>query len=287
MELIASIEKMQSRAEQWRREGKRIGVVPTMGYLHSGHESLMQQARGLSDVLITTLFVNPTQFAPGEDFDRYPRDLKHDKEIAAGAGTDVLFAPDTHEMYPQSFGTYVLVEGVSAILEGEFRPTHFRGVTTVVMKLFHLTKPHVAVFGQKDAQQVFIIKKMVRDLDFDCSIVVAPIVREPDGLAVSSRNIYLSPKARKNATCLYRALAHAKDRIKSGERSAGMLRGELEQIILKAEPSQIDYIAFVQPETFKELERFESTSVLVLLAVRFGPTRLIDNTLIQLEGGKD
>lgn len=287
MELITSIDVMQTKSELLRTEGKKIGVVPTMGYLHDGHISLMKKACELSDVLVTTLFVNPTQFGPGEDFERYPRDLERDKAIAAGAGTDILFSPETRAMYPEGYETYVQVEGVSTILEGKFRPIHFRGVTTIVAKLFHVTKPHVAVFGQKDAQQAFIIRKMVRDLNFDVSIVVAPIVREPDGLAVSSRNIYLNPEDRKNATSLYRALVHAEERIKSGERSLGKLRKELEDILLQSEPTQIDYVAFVQPETFQEIDRLESSSVFVLMAAKFGSTRLIDNELIQLERNRN
>ncbi len=280
MEIISSVLELQRRSEQMRREGKRIAVVPTMGYLHAGHGSLMKLARAEADVLITTIFVNPTQFGPGEDFECYPRDIDRDKKLAAEAGTDILFTPSAGEMYPEGFQTFVEMEEVFSVLEGKFRPTHFRGVATVVAKLFNITKPHVAVFGQKDAQQAFIIQRMVRDLNFDLRVVVAPIAREPDGLAMSSRNVYLSADERRRATSLFQSLQHARQRILEGAVDVNTLRIEMEQIIRNAQPSGIDYIAFVNPENFRELNDLAGSSVCVLLAVRFEKTRLIDNMLV-------
>lgn len=274
---------MQAWSEQTRMSGKRIGVVPTMGYLHAGHTSLMERTRRQSDAVITTVFVNPTQFGPGEDYERYPRDFEHDRALAARAGTDVLFVPDVREMYPEGYATYVEVEQVSRMLEGKFRPTHFRGVTTVVLKLLHITKPHLAVFGQKDAQQAFIVRKMVRELNLDVAIDVAPIVREPDGLAMSSRNVYLSPSERARATVLFRSLQLAEQRIQAGERSVESVRTAMLNLIASGNPTQVDYVAFVRPETFQEIHEIEPPAVLALLAVRFGSTRLIDNMLINVQ----
>ncbi len=280
MQIIKTVNEMQGMSERVRLSGKRVGVVPTMGYLHTGHASLIENARELADVVITTVFVNPPQFGPGEDFGRYPRDFERDHSLAAQAGSDIIFYPDVREMYPEAYGTYVEVEGVSKILEGRSRPTHFRGVTTVVIKLLNITKPHVAVFGQKDAQQAFIVQKMVRELNLDVQVVVAPIVREPDGLAMSSRNVYLNETERKNARVLCKSLLHAQTRIRGGERSATALRSEIESMIAGVNPTQIDYVAFVRPDHFQETDRIEPPSVLVLLAVRFGSTRLIDNMLM-------
>ena len=270
---------MRSISEDERRRGKRIGLVPTMGYLHAGHLSLMRAARERSDYLIATLFVNPMQFGPNEDFARYPRDMQRDTELASTAGVDVLFAPESKAMYPDGFKTIVEIPDVSSILEGKFRPTHFRGVTTVVMKLFNSTKPHLAVFGQKDAQQAFLIKKMVTDLNLDLEVYVAPTVREGDGLALSSRNTYLTPDERVRATSLYRSLTFAGQRIESGERKVETIRNGMTSILEQAHPTQIDYIAFVRPEDFSVIDVISPPSVLVLLAVRFGSTRLIDNMI--------
>lgn len=282
MQIVKTIGEMQETAKRFRRDGKILAVVPTMGYLHRGHASLIECARSRADVVITTIFVNPAQFAPNEDFNRYPRDFDHDKIIAVAAGTDIIFFPDAAEMYPKEFKSYVEVEGASRILEGAFRPILFRGVTTVVAKLFHITKPHIAVFGQKDAQQAFIIRKMVDELNFDIDIILAPIVREEDGLALSSRNIYLNETERKNALVLYRSLQHAAKRIQDGEHDAAVIRVEMENLIQSGNPSQIDYIAFVNPEYFAEVENIEQPEVLAALAVRFGATRLIDNIRIQV-----
>jgi pantoate--beta-alanine ligase len=207
---------MQRTSDALRREGKRIGVVPTMGYLHEGHLSLMHIAKQQSDVLITTIFVNPAQFGPGEDFSQYPRDLKRDTQLAESAGTDILFTPDEKDMYPNGYHSFVIVERVTEVLEGKFRPTHFRGVATVVVKLFNITRPHVAVFGQKDAQQAAVVKQLVNDLNVGVEIVVAPTVREPDGLALSSRNVYLSADERRQSLALSRSLQLARQLVLNG-----------------------------------------------------------------------
>jgi len=282
MKLIRSILEMQAESDRLRREGNKIGVVPTMGYLHDGHASLIRKAKQLTDVVITTLFVNPTQFGPGEDFQRYPRDFERDKTIASSAGADIIFNPEVSEMYPAHYKTYIEVEKVSKILEGKFRPTHFRGVTTIVSKLFLATKPHVAVFGQKDAQQAFIIRQMARDLNFDVEIVVAPIVREHDGLAMSSRNVYLKPAQRSKVSALYESLRYAEIRVNEGERSVEKLRKEMTKIIRRSNPTRIDYIAFVEQNSFSEVKIIKPPGVLIALAVKFGSTRLLDNISVTI-----
>ncbi|MEN3038340.1 MAG: pantoate--beta-alanine ligase [Candidatus Kryptonium sp.] len=283
MRIITKVKEMQKVADELRREGKIIGVVPTMGYLHEGHLSLIRIAKERSDVVITTIFVNPLQFAPHEDYDRYPRDFERDVKLAQSAGCDIIFHPSVEEMYPGNFLTYVEVEKLSEVLEGEFRPTHFRGVTTVVAKLFNITKPHIAVFGQKDAQQALIIKQMVRDLNFDIDIIVAPIVREPDGLAMSSRNVYLSETERKEATVLYESLKLAEDLAASGERNPKVIISKMEELIKSKPSAKIDYVAIVKPDTLEEVENLsEGNEYLVALAVRIGTTRLIDNTIVKI-----
>ena len=282
VQILKTIREMQEVSEKFRCEAKKIAVVPTMGYLHNGHTSLIERASSLADIVITTIFVNPTQFGPNEDFTRYPRDFEHDKVVAHTAGSDIIFYPDAEEIYPTGFSSIVEVEGASNILEGAFRPKHFKGVTTIVVKLLNITKPHIAVFGQKDAQQAFLIRKMVRDLNFDVDIIIAPIVREADGLAMSSRNMYLNETERKNALVLFRSLQHAAERIRQGERSIALLRKEMLNIIQSGAPTQIDYIAFVNPTTFSETEHLNQLEILVALAVRFGTTRLIDNSLIPI-----
>ncbi len=281
MRIISSVGEMQRVAEELRLQGKRIGVVPTMGYLHEGHLSLIKVAREKSDVVVVTIFVNPTQFAPNEDFERYPRDFDRDRRLAERAGCDILFAPETGDMYPEEFLTCVEVERLSSILEGKFRPTHFRGVTTVVAKIFNITKPHVAVFGQKDAQQATIITRMVRDLDFDTEIIIAPIVRESDGLAMSSRNVYLTPEERKDALVLKRALELAEKVVQDGERDVKKIIQRLEALITSRKSARLDYIAIVDKDSLNDFVTLEKgRPVLVALAVRIGKTRLIDNSVI-------
>lgn len=284
MEIVRSVATMQEQAEQLRLAGKRVCVVPTMGALHEGHASLIKLARHNSDVVITTLFVNPAQFGPQEDYTKYPRDFARDEEKAREAGTDLLFSPEAGEMYPEHFLTYVETDGVSKVLEGKFRPTHFRGVTTVVAKLFNITKPHCACFGQKDAQQVFVIRRMIRDLNMDVEMIVGPIVRESDGLAKSSRNIYLSAAERQSAVALSRSLGRAAELIAEGERDSVLVRDAMHEILNQAAPAQTDYVAIIDPETFREVETVIPPTVLVALAVRFGTTRLIDNILVPVQG---
>ncbi len=283
MRVITKVKEMQKVADELRKEGKIIGVVPTMGYLHEGHLSLIRIAKEKSDVVITTIFVNPLQFAPHEDYDKYPRDFERDVGLAQSAGCDIIFHPSVEEMYPENFLTYVEVEKLTKVLEGEFRPTHFRGVTTVVAKLFNITKPHIAVFGQKDAQQALIIKQMVRDLNFDIEIIVAPIVRESDGLAMSSRNVYLSESERKDATVLYQSLKLAEKLIEEGERKPDVVISKMEELIKSKPTAKIDYIEIVDPNTLEKVEKLEEgKEYLIALAVRIGSTRLIDNTLVKI-----
>ena len=278
MKTINSIAEMQSLADELRSGGKRIGLVPTMGYLHEGHMSLVDEAKKRSDVVVMSIYVNPTQFAQGEDLSTYPRDLARDERMAEARGVDVVFVPSDKEMYPEEQLAFVEVDKAARILEGEFRPTHFRGVATVVAKLFNIVKPHTAVFGQKDAQQAFIINKMVKDLNFDVRIAIAPIVREPDGLALSSRNVYLSETERREATVLYRSLKLAESMAGRGEKDPARIRSEMLKLITTESEGKIDYISFVNPDSFERVEEAGSLRrILALLAVRFGKTRLIDN----------
>jgi pantoate--beta-alanine ligase len=258
-----------------------VGFVPTMGYLHAGHISLVEAARRENSVVAVSIFVNPTQFGPNEDFTRYPRDTDRDLAMLQEAGVDWVFMPTVEEIYPQGFSTYVEVREVTARLEGEMRPGHFLGVATVVAKLFNVVQPTRAYFGQKDAQQVAVIRKMVADLTFPLQIVVGAIVREPDGLAMSSRNIYLNPEERKAARCLYHALSAAKALWDAGERHGTQLR-EAMQNVLSAEPlARPDYVSVADPLTLQELDDSgDAKEALASLAVRVGKTRLIDNFLL-------
>lgn len=281
--LIQDIHEMQERANRERGEGKRVSVVPTMGFLHDGHLSLMREARRLSDVLITTVFVNPTQFGPSEDFDKYPRDLARDVSLASSAGADVVFAPTLQAIYPDGYRTYVDVTHLDSLLEGRSRPGHFRGVATVVTKLFNITKPHVAVLGQKDAQQVVVIKRMVQDLNMDVQIVVQPTVREKDGLAMSSRNAYLNPDQRREAAVLFQSLMRAEEMLRRGARTAGEVTEEMRRLIAGGSSGVVDYISVADGSSLEELTTLNGhRDILVSLAVRFGATRLIDNTHVTL-----
>jgi pantoate--beta-alanine ligase len=275
--------QMQSFAETQRRTGKRIAVVPTMGALHEGHLSLIRIARQRADLVIATIFVNPTQFGPEEDFHRYPRDLDRDSGLCAGAGADVIFAPETSGMYPDGYRTFVTVEGLTGVLEGAVRPGHFRGVTTVVTKLLAITKPDVAVFGQKDAQQLVVIKRLVRDLNFDVTIVAGPIVREHDGLAMSSRNVYLAPSQRAEAPILFRALQRGQSMIREGERNSATIREAMTSMISAGSSGTVDYVSLADAETLEEKQVLTAgDDVLLSLAVRFGGSRLIDNQPIRV-----
>jgi len=271
---------MQRTALELRRSGRRIGVVPTMGYLHEGHLSLVAIARQRADVVVLTLFVNPAQFGPKEDLSRYPRDFERDRKSCEEAGVDMLFAPETPAMYAPDASVMVVEDRLSRGLCGVSRPTHFRGVVTVVSKLFNLCQPDVAVFGEKDAQQVRVIRRLVRDLDFPVEIVSGPTVREPDGLAMSSRNVLLSPDERKQALCLRRALDRAEELHRSGERDAAKVRAAIAGIIAAAPSATLDYIEIVDDETLEPVARTDRPA-LVALAVKFSKTRLIDNTVLK------
>ena len=267
------------RKVRWSRPEKKWGLIPTMGYLHEGHLSLVRRAREENEYVAVSIFVNPTQFAPTEDLASYPRDLAGDLEQLESAGVDVVFNPDEAEIYPPGFQTLVNVSELTKPLEGASRPTHFEGVTTIVAKLFNIVQPHRAYFGQKDAQQAIIVQRMVADLHFNLQIVVCPIVREPDGLAMSSRNARLTPPQRAAAPILYRALAEARDAVAMGERDASALRARMVAKI-SAEPlAHLDYVSIADPRTLEELDVIGS-HVLFSGAVFFGDVRLIDNILI-------
>jgi pantoate--beta-alanine ligase len=279
MQIITTITGMRPLADTLRREGKRIGFVPTMGFLHEGHLSLMGRARQENDIVVASIFVNPTQFGPKEDLDRYPRDTEGDRKKCVTAGVDILFMPTASEMYPEKPSVFVTVEGISDILEGAIRPGHFRGVATVVAKLFHIVKPHKAYFGQKDFQQCAVIKRMVIGLNLDVEVIVLPTVREPDGLAMSSRNSYLDPGRRQKAACLFRALAAGEELITNGVREPEKIRQKMRAILAQEQGVEIDYIEVADPDRLAPLERLEGRMVL-LLAVRLGGIRLIDNLLL-------
>jgi pantoate--beta-alanine ligase len=280
--IIQSSHEMQQIALQYKRSGKTIGVVPTMGYLHDGHGSLIRAARAKTDVVITTIFVNPLQFAANEDLSRYPRDLVRDTAIAETNGADFLFTPSPEEMYPEGFGVNVSVSGVTTPFEGVFRPTHFDGVATVVAKLFHLTQPDKAYFGQKDFQQCLVVSKMVRDFAMPIEIVICPTSREQDGLAMSSRNVYLSPEGRTNATILFKALTSTQERIKNGERVRSRIEEHLQQVLGSVPHLTIDYAAAADAENLSQPDIFlPHQAIVLLLAVRLGTTRLIDNMVIE------
>ena len=265
----------------WRAaQSSNVGLVPTMGYLHEGHLSLVRQARRDNDHLGVSIFVNPAQFAPNEDFERYPRDEARDLALLEAQGVDFVFAPDASEIYPDGFSTYVTVEGLSSRLEGASRPSHFRGVTTVVAKLLNTVSPHRAYFGQKDAQQLAVIRRMARDLNLPAEIVGMPIVRDTDGLALSSRNVYLTAEQREAALVLNRSLGLAETHFDAGQRDADFIRRDIVATI-SAEPlAEIDYVSAADPDTLDELNTIDRTA-LVSLAVRFGATRLIDNTVLE------
>ncbi len=280
MRIIRTVKEMSAFAKSIKLEGKSIGFVPTMGYLHEGHLSLMRIARSKCDVLVASIFVNPTQFAPNEDLDAYPRDFARDEMLCEREKVDILFYPSSDDVYPESFRTEVRVHDLGDVLCGASRPTHFAGVTTVVAKLFNIVKPDIAVFGRKDAQQAVIIRRMTADLNFDVEIVLGPIVREADGLAMSSRNKYLSVAERETAPVLYRALSEAKSAIEAGEMTDSEDVIELiRSKILSAGDFRIDYIAVADPDSLEPVEKIQG-KVLVLIAARIGSTRLIDNILV-------
>lgn len=274
------IEKIDEMKRLRLRLSEPVGFVPTMGYLHQGHLSLVRRARAENQSVIVSIFVNPTQFDPGEDFSRYPRDLKHDLTLLEKEGVDVVFMPSADEMYSPRFDSWVEVGKLSQQLEGASRPGHLRGVATVCAKLFNIVKPTRAYFGQKDAQQLVVIRKMVSDLNMNLEIVTLPTVREPDGLAISSRNSYLNHKERQAATILYKALNQAKELWIKGERDAQRLRQEMTALLKKEPLAEIDYVSIANPETLDELAKVTSQA-LVSLAVKIGNTSLIDNIVLK------
>jgi len=280
MEIIKTAEEMQQRALELKRAGRVVGLVPTMGYLHEGHLSLMRLARKQCDVLVVSIFVNPAQFGPNEDLEAYPRDFERDEALCEQEGVDLLFYPETENMYAGDASVRVDEDALSGVLCGASRPGHFRGVCTVVAKLFNLVQPDLAVFGEKDAQQLRIIERLVRDLNFPVGIIRGPIVREPDGLAMSSRNKYLSETQRKNALCLSRSLEQVAELFGQGEREAMVLREAMANLIRSVPEAEIDYIEIVDDTSLVTVDEIRN-DVLVALAVRMGDTRLIDNLVLR------
>lgn len=281
MKIVNKVRQMQVLSDKFKKEGKKIAFVPTMGYFHKGHLSLMERGRELADILVISIFVNPIQFGPGEDFMEYPRDLERDLSLAEGVGVDVVFIPEAEEMYPPDYQTYLEVTGLTQHLCGLFRPGHFRGVTTVVAKLFNIVKPDIALFGLKDYQQYIVIKRMVRDLNYDIEVVGCPIIREEDGLAMSSRNTYLTPEQRKSALCLYQGIKLAERLVREGQRDAKIIIKEVIDYIESKPYTQIDYVKICHPETLDDLE-YLNDKALLALAVRVGKARLIDNTILEV-----
>jgi pantoate--beta-alanine ligase len=279
MKICTTIEDTRAASRAARRDGKRVGFVPTMGALHKGHLSLVRAAAARSDIVVVSIFVNPTQFGPGEDFTKYPRTFERDGEQLQQAGVDLIFAPSPEEMYPPGATAWVNVEGVSERLDGRSRPGHFRGVTTVVSKLFHIVEPDFAFFGQKDAAQVAVIRRLVHDLNFPVQIVVCPIVRELDGLALSSRNIYLNPEERKSALALSRSMSAIQARFESGERDARRLVATGKEAINEESLVRLDYLEIVDPDTLEPVAEI-TRPALVAAAAFVGSTRLIDNVLL-------
>lgn len=282
MKILNTIKDIKVETRKARKNNKSVGFVPTMGFLHEGHLSLVKRAKEENDLVIVSIFVNPTQFGPGEDFESYPRDLERDSKLVESMGADIVFAPETSEMYPDGCSTYVGIEGdITKQLCGASRPGHFTGVTTVVSKLFNIVTPDRAYFGQKDAQQVAVIKKMVRDLHFDTEIVPCPIVREKDGLAMSSRNIYLNEDERRAAIILSKSLSNAEEVIKKGELDASKLSDFIINNINSEPLAEVDYVEIVNAKTLESIRKIKD-DVLIALAVKIGKARLIDNIRLEV-----
>jgi len=280
MKIVVLIPEMKEAVREIKAQAKRVGFVPTMGFLHEGHLSLVKECRKAADATVVSIFVNPLQFGPKEDFKEYPRDLERDARLLEAEGVDFLFYPEASKMYPEGFKTMVEVTGLQDKLCGRSRPGHFRGVCTVVLKLFHIVQPDIAFFGQKDAQQALIIQRMVKDLDLDIDIRVLPIVRERDGLALSSRNTYLNAKERQAALILRQSLVEAERMFEAGERRAGVILARMRDLISQELLARIDYVAIVDLEELDPVETIDR-DVLVALAVYIGKTRLIDNTVLK------
>ena len=274
MQIIDSVKAMQEIGNNWDA-GKRIGFVPTMGYFHQGHLSLIAEANKQSEITVVSIFVNPSQFGPNEDFDSYPRDMQRDLELLSNYKVDYVFSPSSEQMYPQDYRTWVEVEGISSILCGASRPGHFRGVATVILKLINILKPNLMFMGEKDFQQVTVLKKMLKDLNCITQIVPCHIIREDDGLAMSSRNIYLNPEQRKQALCLFKAIQQAQTQYKQGIRETIFLQKEAADLVKKF-GGIVDYISFVEPNTLQEVA-IADDNTRIMLAVFIGKTRLIDN----------
>jgi pantoate--beta-alanine ligase len=277
--IIESISAIQAYVAACRKRGMKVGFVPTMGAFHEGHLTLMREARRNNNAVIISIFVNPIQFSAGEDYDRYPRRLEQDTKMAESEGVDVIFCPSVAEMYPKGFDTYVDQTDLPDKLCGEFRVGHFRGVMTIVTKLFNIVKPDIAYFGQKDYQQSLIIRRTATDLNLDVATKVLPTVREEDGVAMSSRNIYLGPKQRKDATCLIQSLRRAEDMVNNGESSASKVAAEMKRVIRKVKGTRVEYIAIVNSETLEPVKEIKGKT-LIALAVRIGKARLIDNIIV-------
>jgi len=282
MKVIRKIKSMQKVADELRKKGKKIAFVPTMGYLHEGHLSLVRIARRRGDVVVVSIFVNPTQFGPSEDYHSYPRDEKRDLSLLKKEKVDFVFIPSVEEMYPENYQTYVEVTEMSKYLCGKSRPGHFRGVCTVVTKLFNIVKPHYAIFGEKDYQQLRIIERMIADLNMDVKIISGPTVREKDGLAMSSRNVYLSEEERKSALSLSKALNEVKKMVESGERDCEVLIRKAREIIESEPHTKIDYVEIVDPLKLEPVKRIEDKAV-IALAVFVGKARLIDNMKLEVK----
>jgi pantoate--beta-alanine ligase len=280
--LVTSLAQLRAELDVVRRAGKKIGLVPTMGALHEGHLSLVRAARAECDSTVVSIFVNPSQFGPNEDFAKYPRTLDADLQLLAGCRADMVFAPSTEEVYPPGHSTWVEPGAVAEPLEGVCRPGHFRGVATIVLKLLNMVQPHAAYFGQKDFQQALVIRRMAADLDLPVAIRVCPIVREPDGLAMSSRNRYLSPAARQRALVLWKSLQLATELVAAGERRANVIAARMREVIETAADARIDYAALVDPDTLQPVETVTGLT-LAALAVKIENTRLIDNCLLELK----
>jgi len=279
IQVIRSIEEIQTRSDTLRRQGKTIVFVPTMGFLHEGHLSLLEQGRGLGDDLVLSIFVNPTQFGEGEDLDSYPQNMEKDLDLARGVGVDAVFTPAKEDIYGKWYQTYVTLEQLPHHLCGLSRPVHFRGVATVVTKLFNMVKPHIAIFGEKDFQQLAVIRQMVRDLNYDIDIRGAAIVREQDGLAMSSRNAYLTDEQRPVARCLYASLQEAKEMVKKGEKNAAAIMDSVTSYIHSHPGTNVDYVSICDPETLEDADRVDRP-LLMAIAVQIGKCRLIDNVIL-------
>jgi len=283
MEIVKGIKELQTKVTAIKKTGKTVGFVPTMGYLHEGHLTLVREAKKECDVVIVSIFVNPLQFGPKEDFSKYPRDFERDCKMLEAENTDIVFNPEPSEMYPEGFQTFVEVTEVTKTLCGTSRPGHFRGVTTVVLKLFNAAKPDKAFFGEKDFQQLVTIRRMVKDLNLSIEIIGVPIVREPDGLAMSSRNTYLKGDERKSALCLYRSILVAKEYLAKGERNAKKILAVVQDVIENTPLTKIDYVKLCNPDTLEYIEDGElKGKTLLALAVFVGGTRLIDNAILEV-----